>query len=161
MTDCYRPDLIKGINLVFMDLPSGDQADIMRRRAVIRDTLSAAGLVIASGVIDSAARLDPVHAAPANQAREAAEMEAAVHAHALDFPTVPTVDQLPTLLRDYVAGHRVSAQVGLRRTYSSMAYLAAFIGANLASWQEYAQAMLWYRKALSHATQASDRAATG
>ncbi|MGH3931721.1 MAG: hypothetical protein ACRDTF_17310 [Pseudonocardiaceae bacterium] len=133
----------------------------MRRRAVIRDTLSAAGLVIASGVIDSAARLDPVDTSPANQARKVAELEATVHAHALDFPTVPTVDQLPALLRDYVAAHHSTARAGLRRAYSSMAYLAAFIGANLASWQEYAQAMLWYRKALSHATRVGDRAATG
>jgi hypothetical protein len=60
-----------------------------------------------------------------------------------------------------VAAHHVARQVGIRGTYSSMAYLAAFIGANLASWQDYAQATLWYRKALSHATRVGDREATG
>jgi len=133
----------------------------MRRRAVIRDTLSAVGLVIASGVIDSAARLDPVDTSPASRARKIAGLEAAVHAHALGFPTVPTIDQLPALLRDYVAAHDLTKQVGVRGTYSSMAYLAAFVGANLSSWQDYAQAMLWYRKALNHASRVGDREATG
>lgn len=63
-----------------------------------------------------------------------------MHAHSLGFPTVPTIDQLPALLRDYVAAHQVARQVGISRAYSSMAYLAAFIGANLADWQDHAQA---------------------
>ncbi len=133
----------------------------MRRRAFICDTLAVAGLVIAPGVIDSAARLDPVDTSPASRAREVADLEAAVHVHALGFPTVPTIDQLPALLRDYVAAHHVTRQVGISRVHSSMAYLAAFIGANLASWQNYAQATLWYRKALSHASRVGDREATG
>lgn len=133
----------------------------MRRRAFICDTLVAAGLVIVSGVIDSAARLDPVDTSPAVRARKVTDLEAAVHAHALGFPIVPTIDQLPALLRDYVAAHHLTRQVGIRGTYSSMAYLAAFIGANLASWHDYAQATLWYRKALSHAARVSDREATG
>ena len=80
----------------------------MRRRAFIRDTLSAAGLVIAPGVIDSATRLDPVDTSPASRARKVAEFEARVHARALDFPTVPTVDQLPALVRDYVAAQHAA-----------------------------------------------------
>jgi len=133
----------------------------MRRRAVIRDTLLAAGLLIAPGVIDSAARLDPVDTSPTSRARKVADLEAVVHAHVLDFPTVPTIDQLPALLRDYVTAHHVTRQASTRRAYSSMAYLAAFIGANLTDWQDYAQATLWYRKALSHAARAEDREAAG
>ncbi|MGH3980123.1 MAG: hypothetical protein ACRDRZ_14160, partial [Pseudonocardiaceae bacterium] len=135
----------------------------MRRRAFIRDTLSAAGLVIASGVIDSAARLDPVDISPASRARRVGDLEARVHARALDFPTVPTIDQVPVLLRDYVTARHVSTQVGVghRRVYSSMAYLAAFIAANLTSWQDYDKAMLWYGEALGHAGRAGDREAAG
>jgi hypothetical protein len=112
-------------------------------------------------VIDSAARLGLIDTSPAARTHKVADLKAAVHVHALGFPTVPTIDQLPALLRDYVAAHHVTRQVGIRRAYSSMAYLAAFIGANLASWQDYAQATLWYRKAPSQATRAGDREATG
>jgi len=68
-----------------MNRPSGDEAEIMRR-AFIRDTLSAAGLVITPGVIDSAARLDPVDTSPASQARKVADIEARVHARATRLP---------------------------------------------------------------------------
>lgn len=145
--------------------PSGDETDTMRRRAFILDTLSAGGLAIAPGVIDSAARLDPVDIAPASRARKVGDIEARVHARGLDFPTVPTIDQLPALLRDYVAADHVTAQVGAdghgRRVYSSMAYLAAFIAANLTDWQDYDTAMRWYGEALDHAGRADDREAAG
>ena len=51
-------------------------------------------------MIDSAARLDPLDISSANRAGKVADLEAAVHAHALGFPTVPTIDQLPALLRE-------------------------------------------------------------
>ena len=135
----------------------------MRRRAFIRDTLSAAGLAVAPGVIDSAARLDPVDTSPASRARKVTEFEARVHARALDFPTVPTIDQLPALVRDYVAAQHAATRGGIhhRRIYSSMAYLAAFVAAYLSSWQDYDTAMLWYGEALDHAGRAGDREAAG
>ncbi|MGH8571401.1 MAG: hypothetical protein ACREX8_02345 [Gammaproteobacteria bacterium] len=144
-----------------MHRPSGDETEVMRRRAFILDTLSVAGLVIAPGVIDSAARLDPVEVV--GQARKIAHVEASVHARGLGFPTVPTIDQLPALLRDYVAARHVRPQVGTddRRVHSAMAYLAAFIAANLASWQDYDKAVLWYGEALDHADRAGDREAAG
>ena len=76
---------------------------------------------------------------------------------------MPTIDQLPALLRDYVAAEHVMTQVGTQRrgVHSSMAYLAGLIAANLSSWQEYDKAMLWYREALDRAGRAGDRAATG
>ncbi|MGI9062379.1 MAG: hypothetical protein ACR2FQ_00955 [Pseudonocardiaceae bacterium] len=146
-----------------MNRPSGDEADIMRRRTFIRDMLSAAGLVIAPGVIDSAARLDPVDTSSASRARQVAELEARVHARGLDFPTVLTLDQLSALVRDYVAARDAARRAGIdhRRVYSSMAYLAAFIAANLSSWQEYGKAVLWYGEALDHAGRADDREAAG
>ncbi|HEY6425343.1 MAG TPA: hypothetical protein VIY28_19295 [Pseudonocardiaceae bacterium] len=133
----------------------------MRRRTFICHTLATTGLAIAPGVIDSAARLDPVDTSPASRAHKIADLETTVHAHALGFPTVPTIDQLPALLRDYVAAHHVTRRLGIRRGHSSMAYLAAFIGANLASWQDYDQSALWYGEALSHAARVGDREAAG
>lgn len=99
----------------------------------------------------------------AGQARTIADLEARVHARGLDFPIVPTVDQLPALLRDYVAARHVTTHVGAhrRRTQSSMAYLAAFVAANLSSWQDYDSALLWYGEALGHAGRAGDREAAG
>ncbi len=134
------------------------------RRAFIRDTLSAAGLVITPGVIDSAARLDPVDTPRrlARHARSPTSRPVSTLAQ-LDFPTVPTIDQLPALLRDYVAADHVTTQVGTqrRRVHSSLAYLAAFIAANLSSWQEYDKARLWNIEALDRAGRAGDREATG
>lgn len=133
----------------------------MLRRAFILDTLSAAGLGITPGVIDSAARLEPLDVL--GQANRIAHLDVAVHAHALDFPTVPTIDQLPALLRDYVAARHVRPQTDIqrRRAQSAMAYLAAFIAANLSDWQDYDTALRWYGESLEHAERAGNREAAG
>ena len=64
----------------------------MRRRTFIRDTLSAAGLVIAPGVIDSAARLDPVDTPRrlARHARSPTSRPASTLAHWSTRPCPPS-----------------------------------------------------------------------
>lgn len=141
--------------------PSLDEDEIMRRRAFLRDALAAAGLVVAPGVLDAAARLDPIEW-PGTRAARVEELETAVHARALDFPTVPTVDQLPALLRDYGEASHI-AEDTLRhhhgRVYGCLSYLAAFVAANLSTWGRYDDAVAWYGEGLRYAQYAEDREA--
>lgn len=137
--------------------------EIMRRRRFIRDTLAGAGLVIASGVMDSAARLTPVNL-PGTLPAKVAAVEETVHTHAMAFPTTPAVDGLPALLRDYTAARHVASGARTEQhstVYGSMAYLAAFLAANLADQQDYDSAHAWYGTALAHAGHAADHEALG
>lgn len=139
------------------------EADFVIRRQFISRTLRAAGLAIAPGVVDSAARLTPTELSGL-QAPTVERLEEAVHARAREFPTVPTADQLPALLRDYADACFMSEDIIGHyhpRVYGSMAYLAAFVAANLSTWGSYDQASAWYGEALRHADYAHDREAHG
>lgn len=129
--------------------PSEDE--IMRRREFLAATL--VGLTAPRGVLDSAARLEPAGGA-GSSARQVAELEETVHARALEFPTAPTVDQLPRLLRDYAGFRRLSGEVSDHhrfRVEHGLSQLCAFAGANMATWQDYDAAHAWYGAGLSHA----------
>ncbi len=129
----------------------------MRRRKFIATAL--VGLTVPRGVLDSAARLEPVGAA-GSLARHVAELEETVHARALEFPTTPTVDQLPRLLRDYAGFRRLAGEVGdhLRfRVEHGLSQLCAFAGGNMADWQDYDAANAWYGAGLWHAGRGRSR----
>lgn len=129
--------------------PSEDE--ILRRREFLAAAL--VGLTFPRGVLDSAARLEPASAV-GSLARQVAELEETVHARALEFPTTPTIDQLPRLLRDYAGFRRLSGEVDYHhrfRVEHGLSQLCAFAGANLADWQDYEAAHAWYGAGLSHA----------
>lgn len=131
--------------------------EIMRRRAFLAGVLL--GIAVPPGVLDSAARLEPV-AGGGSLARQVAELEETVHLRALDFPTVPSIDQLPRLVRDYAGFRRVSyeAPAQLRfRIESALGQLCAFAGGNLADWQDYDAAHAWYGEGLIHARRGGAR----
>ena len=128
--------------------PSEDE--IVRRREFL--TRALLGLTIPPGVLDSAARLEPTSAV-GPLARQVAELEETVHVRALEFPTTPTVDQLPRLLRDYAGFRRLVGEVSDRhrfRVEHALAQLCAFAAANLATWQDYDGAHRWYGAGLLH-----------
>lgn len=136
---------------------------IVRRRRFIRDALTSAGLVIAPGIVDSAARLDPA-GLPGTLPAKVAAVEETVHAHAMAFPTTPAVDALPTLLRDYIDARHVARESRVDQhpiAYGSLAYLAAFLAAQLADQQDYDSAHAWYGIAMEHADYVGDSEALG
>lgn len=140
-----------------------DEDEIMRRRAFLRDSLAAAGLTLAPGILDSAARLDPAER-PGTHAGKVAELEATVHVRAMTFPTTPAADSLPALTRDYVDAAHVARETPGHlhpRTYGCLAYLAAFLAAQLADQHRYDDARAWYGQAARDATYADDREALG
>lgn len=135
----------------------------MRRRAFISHTLTAAGLLIPAGVLDSAARLEPTEAS-GHVAAMVDDLEASVHRHAMAFPTTPAADAMPALVRDFTMARRVVTEAPAHlhgRVYGSVAYLRAFLAAQLADQQDYDGAHRWYGVALSHAEEAGDHEATG
>lgn len=137
------------------------EEEIMRRRAFLRSALTAAGMSMAPGVLDAAARLDPAEP-EGSQRRRADALEETVHTRGLEFPTVPTVDQLPLLVRNYADARQVAGTTVSRphyRVHGALAYLAALIAANLSTWGNYDGAYLWYGAALDHATYADDQEA--
>ncbi|MGH3978144.1 MAG: hypothetical protein ACRDRZ_03945 [Pseudonocardiaceae bacterium] len=142
---------------------SYDEDEIMRRRRFILDVLQAAGLAIAPGVIDSAARLE-LHEASGSMAHQVAELEQTAHLRALEWPTVPAVDQLPRLLHDFTGAWHLAVQAkGKRhaRVHGSMAYLAGLLASNLTEQAAYERARAWYRRGYLHAELAGDREAQG
>ncbi len=132
----------------------------MQRRAFLAAAL--VGLVVPPGALDSAARLDPVSDS-GPLARQVAELEATVHRRALDFPTTPTIDQVPRLLRDYGGFRRLAGEAGVHlrfRVEGALGQLCAFVGANLSTWQEYDDAHAWYGAGLRHAERGGARDVT-
>ncbi len=135
--------------------------DVVRRREFLAAAL--AGLLVPAGVLDSAARLEPAPA-DGSLARQLGELEDTVHTRAGEFPTTPTVDQLPRLLRDYAGWRHLAGEVGDHhrfRVEHSLALLCGFAGGNLATWQDVDAANTWYGAGLRHAGrgQARDAAA--
>lgn len=137
--------------------------EVMRRREFIRVSLAAAGLTLAPGVLDSAARLEPVDQ-PGRLAGRVTALEELTHDRALRFPTMPAVDQLPMLTRDYTAARRIASEVtGALQfpVYTSMGYLAAFVAANLADQHDYDKAHAWYGHAMVYGTYVDDNDVLG
>lgn len=134
--------------------------DIVRRRAFLAGVL--AGIAVPPGVLDSAARLDPVDGV-GSVARQVAELEQAVHLRALEFPTVATVDQLPRLMCDYAGSARLAAEGPARlraRVDGALGQLCGFAGANLATWGDEDAAHDWYGRGLVHAARGGAREVT-
>ena len=139
-------------------MPSSED-EIVRRREFLTKALL--GLTIPPGVLDSAARLEPI-STDGVLARQVADLEETVHLRALEFPTTPTVDQLPRLVRDYTGFRRLAGEVRDRhrfRVEHALAQLCAFAAANLADWQDYDSAHVWYGTGLAHAERGRAREA--
>lgn len=135
----------------------------MRRRQFIRSTLAGAGLALAPGVVDAAARLVPAGDS-VTRAGKVADVEATVHARALDFPTTPAAESLAKQLRDYVDARTVATEAPSHlqgRICGCLAYLCGFLAANLADQHDYDGAHGWYGRGLEYAEYADDREARG
>lgn len=134
-----------------------------KRREIIRETLTSAGLTVAPVVVDAAAGLDPTNLPDTIPAKVAA-VEELTHGHAAALPITPAVVALPTLLRDYTDARHVADESRVDQhpiVYGSMAYLAAFLAARLVVQHDYDRAQFWYGAALRHAEYAGDRVAMG
>jgi hypothetical protein len=131
--------------------------EIMRRREFLTATL--VGLAVPGEVLNQAARLEPVSAV-GSLASQVDGLERTVYIHAMEFPTTPTVEQLPRLLRDYAGFLRLSDETRHRfRIEHGLTQLCAFIGANLATWHDYGAAHAWYAAGLWHAERGQAREA--
>ena len=112
-------------------------------------------------MLDSAARLEPATAS-GPLARQVAELEETVHLRALEFPTTPTVDQLPRLVSDYAGFHRLVGETQGRQRFRverALAQLCGLVGANAADWQDEDGARAWFGRGLVHAQRGRAREA--
>lgn len=135
----------------------------VKRREFIRAALTWDGLTIAPAVLDSAASLDPTNL-PGTVPAKVAAVEELTYRHARAFTTTAAVIALPAQLRDYADARQVAREARVDQhpiVYGPLAYLAAFLAANLAGQRDYDRAHAWYGGALRHAEYAGDRAAMG